>query len=167
MGGVLGTNQIDDLDWATRVTLWTKSGSQKIRRGTRTRETRPLVLCGHGISLRIDAGSLLINNGFTHYPQAREIYRLFRGDLSLLPESSFWMAAGPYHSTCCRGLRNRRCRSSALTGKAMFRRSSVTPDTPQIRIVLLGRLKHVPTRPAHGLLHRSDQPQDRSIDPNP
>jgi CRISPR-associated endonuclease Cas1 len=35
------------------------------------------------VSLRVDAGSLLIRNGFTHYPQERECYRYFRGDLSL------------------------------------------------------------------------------------
>jgi CRISPR/Cas system-associated endonuclease Cas1 len=31
----------------------------------------------------VDAGSLLIRNGFTRYPQNRESYRYFRGDLSL------------------------------------------------------------------------------------
>ena len=28
-----------------------------------------LILTGHGVSIRVDTGSLLINNGFTHYPQ--------------------------------------------------------------------------------------------------
>jgi CRISPR-associated endonuclease Cas1 len=49
----------------------------------RQRERAPLILAGHGVSLRIDAGSLLIRNGFTHYPQDRESSRYFRGDLSL------------------------------------------------------------------------------------
>jgi CRISPR/Cas system-associated endonuclease Cas1 len=30
----------------------------------------------------VDAGTLLVRNGFTHYPQAREEFRYFRGDLA-------------------------------------------------------------------------------------
>src|SRR6516164_4809345 len=41
------------------------------------------VLCGHGVSLRVDAGTLLIRNGFTHYPQKQEAYRFFKGGLDL------------------------------------------------------------------------------------
>jgi len=40
-----------------------------------------LILCGHGVSLRVEGGTLLIKNGFTHYPQQREEYRYFQGDL--------------------------------------------------------------------------------------
>jgi CRISP-associated protein Cas1 len=32
----------------------------------------PLILSGHGISLRIEGGALTIRNGFTHYPQKQE-----------------------------------------------------------------------------------------------
>jgi CRISPR-associated endonuclease Cas1 len=42
-----------------------------------------LVLCGHGVSLRVDAGTLLIRNGFTHYPQKQQAYRFFKGGLDL------------------------------------------------------------------------------------
>ena len=35
------------------------------------------------MSLRIEAGTLLVRNGFTHYPQERKTYRFFKGDLSL------------------------------------------------------------------------------------
>src|SRR3954471_23240549 len=35
-----------------------------------------------GISLRVDAGTLHIKNGLTHYPQRREEFRFFRGDLN-------------------------------------------------------------------------------------
>jgi len=38
------------------------------------------------VSLRIEAGTLLIRNGFTHYPQAREEFRFFKGDLNLPPK---------------------------------------------------------------------------------
>ena len=44
----------------------------------------PLILAGHGVSLRIEA-FLLIRNGFTHYPQGQERYRYFRGDPELPP----------------------------------------------------------------------------------
>ena len=35
------------------------------------------------MSLRIEGGALTIQNGLTHYPQQRETFRFFRGDLSL------------------------------------------------------------------------------------
>jgi CRISPR-associated endonuclease Cas1 len=44
-----------------------------------------LILAGHGVSLRIEAGTLLIRNGFTHYPQKQETYRYFKGDADLPP----------------------------------------------------------------------------------
>ena len=49
-------------------------------RGKRQRRQEPLILCGHGVSLRVDKGSLLIRDGFTHYPQPEETYRFFKGD---------------------------------------------------------------------------------------
>ena len=33
--------------------------------------------------MRIEGGSLLIRNGFTHYPQKQETYRFFKGGLDL------------------------------------------------------------------------------------
>jgi hypothetical protein len=45
----------------------------------------PLILAGHGVSLQIEAGTLLIRNGFTHYPQKQETYRYFKGDADLPP----------------------------------------------------------------------------------
>ena len=35
------------------------------------------------MSLRIEGGALTIQNGFTHYPQKREVIRYFRGDVTL------------------------------------------------------------------------------------
>jgi CRISPR-associated protein Cas1 len=35
------------------------------------------------VSLRVENGSLTIQNGFTHYPQKRETIRYFRGDVAL------------------------------------------------------------------------------------
>jgi CRISP-associated protein Cas1 len=39
-----------------------------------------LILTGHGVRLRIDRGTLLVHDGFTHYPQAQKEFRFFPGD---------------------------------------------------------------------------------------
>jgi hypothetical protein len=54
-------------------------------RRRRERQKEPLILCGHGVSLRVDGGTLLIRNGLTHYPQKREELRFFKGDLAIPP----------------------------------------------------------------------------------
>ena len=61
---------IDDLEWADRSRHWDQSRKVHIdRRLKRRRSHDPLILAGHGVSLRVEAGTLLIRNGFTHYPQ--------------------------------------------------------------------------------------------------
>jgi CRISPR-associated endonuclease Cas1 len=74
----------DDHDWAKRCELWAnrarKAGG---RRAARERPRQPLVLSGHGVTLRIENGALTIRNGFTHYPQKQETYRFFKGELSI------------------------------------------------------------------------------------
>jgi CRISPR-associated endonuclease Cas1 len=42
-------------------------------------------MCGHGVTMRIEDGALVIRDGFTHYPQQQEAHRYFKGDLSLPP----------------------------------------------------------------------------------
>ena len=44
---------------------------------------QPLILTGHGVRLSVDHGALLVQDGFTHYPQQREIWRFFPGDWRL------------------------------------------------------------------------------------
>lgn len=44
-----------------------------------------MILCGHGVSLKVDKGTLLIRDGFTHWPQERTEYRLFKGAQDLPP----------------------------------------------------------------------------------
>jgi len=75
---------IDDLNWADRCDFW-KSYSPKPKRGRKKkyRYREPLVLCGHGIRIRIDHQTLLIRNGLTHYPEKPEETRLFPGDAKL------------------------------------------------------------------------------------
>jgi CRISPR-associated endonuclease Cas1 len=52
-------------------------------RKLRERNPNPLILSGHGNSMRIDKGTLLIKEGFTHYPQKPIEHRFFAGDLEL------------------------------------------------------------------------------------
>jgi CRISPR-associated protein Cas1 len=74
----------DDLAWATRSSMWrTRAEKSSARRTKRAKPAPALTLAGHGVSLRIENSALTIQNGFTHYPQQRETFRFFRGDLSL------------------------------------------------------------------------------------
>jgi CRISPR-associated protein Cas1 len=70
--------------WSARNDYWlSQSQITGKQRNKRHRRTEPLILSGHGVSLRIERGTLHIRNGFTHYPQERETLRFFRGDLDL------------------------------------------------------------------------------------
>lgn len=76
--------QSDASDWANRSEFWlAESGKLKRRRRARERNSNPLILAGHGTTMRIEHGALLIRQGFTHYPQQQETHRFFRGDLAL------------------------------------------------------------------------------------
>jgi CRISP-associated protein Cas1 len=71
----------DDTAWAERSEHWTGLPTEGRRHGPPPRKNeKPLVLTGHGIRLRVDQGSLLVRNGFTHYPQATEEFRFFPAD---------------------------------------------------------------------------------------
>jgi CRISP-associated protein Cas1 len=77
---------VDDHEWADRSRHWgQRDRGSKDRRIRRKPSRDPLILAGHGVSLRIEAGTLLIRNGFTHYPQNQETYRYFKGDADLPP----------------------------------------------------------------------------------
>ena len=74
----------DDAPWNIRSEFWSRRAkNSENQRSKRERPRQPLVITGHGASLRIDGGSLLVKNGFTHYPQKQEIHRFFRGELSI------------------------------------------------------------------------------------
>src|SRR5271166_3935828 len=77
-------NDTDDIAWATRSSMWQARTEKASARPTKRAKPAPaLTLAGHGMSLRIEGGALTIQNGLTHYPQQRETFRFFRGDLSL------------------------------------------------------------------------------------
>ena len=68
--------------WATRNAEWLKlSGELGRKRRRRERNPNPLILTGHGVSIRVEQGALIIRDGFTHYPQEQVRHRFFPGDL--------------------------------------------------------------------------------------
>src|ERR1700690_466931 len=74
----------DDIAWATRSGMWQSRVEKASSRRTKRAKPQPaLILAGHGVSLRVENGALTIRNGFTHYPQQREIIRYFYGDVAL------------------------------------------------------------------------------------
>lgn len=78
------SNDHDDHSWADRSEFWLqKIVPKSLQFLKRAGIAEPLILTGHGVSLRIDHGSLLVRNGFTHYPQDREEWRFFPGDWRL------------------------------------------------------------------------------------
>jgi CRISP-associated protein Cas1 len=58
----------DDHIWRDRSELWSRRASSRdtAGRAKRERPRSPLILTGHGVSLRIKGGALTIRNGFTH-----------------------------------------------------------------------------------------------------
>ena len=78
----INTSESASETWSERNAFWFREHSERApRRRRRERPAAPLVLAGHGISLRVDSGALLIRNGRTHYPQDPEVYRFFRGGM--------------------------------------------------------------------------------------
>ena len=72
--------------WRKRCEHWLVQGDPPNKpRGRRERNGEPLILCGHGSSLRVDKHTLLIRDGRTHYPQKPDEIRFFKGDLALPP----------------------------------------------------------------------------------
>src|SRR5579871_6538585 len=85
-GALFERPSVDDTVWAKRNEHWLALSGKPIRyRRPRERTREPLVLAGHGVHLRIEAGALVVRNGFTHYPQEREVFRYFRGDVRIPP----------------------------------------------------------------------------------
>jgi hypothetical protein len=82
--GKLAEALSDDLEWQVRSQSWSGNATKAAGvRAKRERPRMPLILSGHGISQRVEGGSLFIRNGFTHYPQKQETYRFFKGELTI------------------------------------------------------------------------------------
>jgi CRISPR-associated protein Cas1 len=70
--------------WSSRCWYWQdKLSRSNGRQPKRQKNRQPLVLAGHGVSLRIEGGSLAVGGGLTHYPQIWDKYHFFRGALDL------------------------------------------------------------------------------------
>jgi len=73
-------------EWADRCQYWRQIADQRPdKRKRRQRETRPLILAGHGISISVHRSTLLIQDGNTHYPGTKSTTRYFKGDLTIPP----------------------------------------------------------------------------------
>ncbi len=83
LGTAPAWDKLDDTDWAKRGEYWQGQKTPKPRGRPSTKIKQPLILSGHGVRLSVDRGALLVQNGFTHYPQKREEWRLFSGDQRL------------------------------------------------------------------------------------
>jgi CRISP-associated protein Cas1 len=71
--------------YAQRCAFWIAESAPKFSRRIREREQRPLILTGHGLSLRVDKGSLLVRDGYTHYPAKQREWRFFNASLEIPP----------------------------------------------------------------------------------
>ncbi|HEX4738686.1 MAG TPA: CRISPR-associated endonuclease Cas1 [Allosphingosinicella sp.] len=71
-------------EWTERSDFWLEDTARQAKpRRKRERNPNPLILCGHGVSLRVEHGALVIRDGFTHYPQEQARFRFFPRDLEL------------------------------------------------------------------------------------
>jgi CRISP-associated protein Cas1 len=66
--------------WAERSRHWIEASAGPSKNFTPRQRSSPLLLCGHGVSLNVERGTLLIRDGLTHYPQERAEHRLFPGE---------------------------------------------------------------------------------------
>lgn len=75
----------DVSEWADRSELWIEYSAALFGRPRKKRERNPvpLILSGHGVSLRVESSALVIRDGFSHYPQKQVRYRFFPRDLEL------------------------------------------------------------------------------------
>jgi CRISP-associated protein Cas1 len=71
--------------WRDGSAFWLAETSKKPVRRFREREAHPLILTGHGLSLRVDNGSLCVLDGNTHYPAEKREWRFFNGALDIPP----------------------------------------------------------------------------------
>ncbi len=73
----------DNTLWALRGNYWLGEAKISSLETGRNRKSEPMILTGHGVYLGVSHGALLIRNGFTHYPNKRQQWRLFPGDRKL------------------------------------------------------------------------------------
>ena len=67
-------------EYEKRNAYWSSRKIDVSYRSKRHRPAEPLILGGHGVTLRIDRDTLSIRDGLTHAGQERATYRFFKGD---------------------------------------------------------------------------------------
>lgn len=73
-------------DWAAQSAGWlAQFDAAKPTRKRREQEKSSLILTGHGLSIRVEKGTLLIRDGNTHYPAKNRTFRFFRGGIENPP----------------------------------------------------------------------------------
>lgn len=74
-------------DWSGRNAFWANEFQiKRPSRKKRDRRNTPLVLCGHGMSLRVDGGTLVAREGRTHLLQEPQTHRFFAGSNDIPPK---------------------------------------------------------------------------------
>ena len=80
----ISTEYSGNSEWAIQSDNWiAETAKMQKPKLLRQRNPNPLILTGHGTSMRINCGTLIIKQGFTHYPQKQIEHRYFAGDLGL------------------------------------------------------------------------------------
>lgn len=76
----------DSDDWANRSAYWNaKAQLETPKRKRREKAKTGLVLTGHGLSINVDKGRLIIRDGFTYFPQTPITKTYFKGALDIPP----------------------------------------------------------------------------------
>jgi CRISPR-associated protein Cas1 len=75
-----------DSTWPQRCQYWRTAFQASVpTRKRREKQSQPLILTGHGLSLRVDKGRLVIKDGLTHFPSKPAEAVFFKGGLDLPP----------------------------------------------------------------------------------
>ena len=70
--------------WADRSEFWkSEAEKQPRKRLKRERQKSPLILCGHGVSFKIQNGALVIQDGISHAAATSNRYRFYPGELDI------------------------------------------------------------------------------------
>jgi len=71
--------------YSDRCRFWIAESERNVARHVREREAAPLILTGHGLALRVEKGSLLVRDGYTHFPAEQRRHRFFPAALDVPP----------------------------------------------------------------------------------
>ncbi|WP_300380418.1 CRISPR-associated endonuclease Cas1 [Henriciella sp.] len=73
-------------EWSIRSKYWlAKNEAGLSKRKRRERRKDPLILVGYGLSMKVDNGRLIIQDGATHFPSKPAQHVFFKGSLDLPP----------------------------------------------------------------------------------